>query len=89
MNSGAVRFKMGEFKVINAPGADIRNAIVPLQHGGPSDVLFKMLGLLIEAGKDVASIKDILSGDEPKGNIPAVSVLAMIEQRRRRAALVA
>lgn len=80
MNSGSVKFKLGEWKVVNSPGSDIRNAIVPLPTQGGSAVMFTLLNFLVEAGKEVASIKDVLSGETTPANTPATSMLAMIEQ---------
>lgn len=80
MHSGSVKFKMGEYKVVNAPGAKIRDAIVHLEQPGPSPVLFQLLGMLIEAGKDVARVKDILSGDAKAQTMQPTTLLALIEQ---------
>lgn len=81
MNAGAIRFQMGEYKVVNVTGGTVRENLVPLTFPGPSPVLFQLLGVLIEAGKEVAAIKDILSGDIGKNpNTPATTTLAMIEQ---------
>lgn len=80
MNSGAVRFKMGEFKVINSPGARIRDAIVPMQFKEPSTVLFSLLGLLIDASREVASIKDVLTGETVSANMSPTTLMGMIDQ---------
>lgn len=80
MHSGAVRFTPGEYKVVNAAGSVIKDNIVPLSFPGPSMVLFQLLGLLIEAGKDIAAVKDVLTGDQDKHNVPATTTLALIEQ---------
>jgi len=80
MSSGAVRFAPGEYKVVKSSSDDIRSAIVPLQFPGPSPVLFNLLGLLIDAGKDVAAVKDVLTGEQQQSNIPATTTLALIEQ---------
>lgn len=80
MHSGSLRFKMGQFNVVNAPGGAIRDSIVPMQWPGPSPVLFQLLGLLIDAGKDIASVKDILSGDANMANMQPTTVLALIDQ---------
>lgn len=80
MHTGAIRFSMGEFKPVNANGQDIRNSIVPIDFKGPSPVLFNLLGMLIEAGKEVASIKDVLSGDLSSQTMQPTTALAMIEQ---------
>lgn len=81
IKGGAHSWKPGEWKLVGASGGDIRNAVVPMTFPGADATLFELLGLLIDAGKEVASIKDILTG-ETKGssNMPATTVLALIEQ---------
>jgi chaperonin GroES len=80
MNAGAIRFVMGEYKVVNVAGGTLRENIVPMQFPGPSPVLFNLLGMLIEAGREVASIKDVLTGEQMGANTPATTTLAIIEQ---------
>lgn len=80
MHSGSVRFKKGEFKVVNIPGNKIREAIVPMEFPPPSTVLFQLLGLLIEAGKEVAAVKDVLSGEINAVTMQPTTLLALIEQ---------
>lgn len=80
MTAGAMRFQPGEYKMVNVSGGTIRDNVFQFPWPGPSPVLFQLLGLLIEAGKEVAAIKDVLVGDQPAGNAPATTVLALIEQ---------
>lgn len=80
MNAGAIRFQLGEYKTVNVTGSTLRDNIVPLDFKGPSPVLFELLGFLVEAGKEIASIKDILQGDQQQPNVPATTTLALIEQ---------
>lgn len=82
MNAGAIRFVMGEYKVVNTTGGNIRDNIVPMEWKGPSPVLFNLLGFLVEAGKEIAAVKDILTGDTGArtANTPATTTLALIEQ---------
>jgi chaperonin GroES len=77
---GVQRFAPGEWKTPNTGGSDLRNAIVPMQFPGPSPVLFQMLGLLIEAGREISSTKDIMTGDSGTKNMTATTTLALIEQ---------
>lgn len=79
MRSGETRFRPGEFKRVTVLGGSIRENVVPLDFKGPNTVLFSLLGLLIESGKEIASIKDVLTGDAPS-NAPATTTLALIEQ---------
>jgi chaperonin GroES len=74
----AIRLKMGEWRVINTNGP-LNQAVMPITYSGPSDVLFKLLGLLIEAGKDISAIKDVLTG-EVRQNMTASATMALIEQ---------
>lgn len=80
MNTGAVRFLPGEYKQVNVAGAIVKDSIVPLQFPGPSMVLFQLLGILMESGKEIASIKDVLTGEQQQHNVPATTTLALIEQ---------
>ena len=80
LKGGALSFKPGEWKRVEAAGPDLRAAIVPLPVKEPSGVLFNLLGLLVEAAKDITATKDILTGDAAGANTPVGTTLAMIEQ---------
>jgi chaperonin GroES len=80
LKGGDQRFKPGEWKQAQVPGGDVRNAVVPMTFPGPDGTLFQMLGLLIEAGKEISSTKDIMSGDPGPKNMTATATLALIEQ---------
>lgn len=80
MNAGAIRFTMGEYKTVNTTGASLRDNLVPMDFKGPSPELFKLLGFLVEAGKEIAAVKDVLTGDQKASNVPATTTLALIEQ---------
>ena len=73
-------FRPGEWKTANVPGADIRSSLVPLTFPQPSDVLFQLLGLLIDAGKQLSSTQDIMVGDTGGKAMQPTTVLALIEQ---------
>lgn len=80
LTGGTMRFVPGEYKEADATGGSLRENIVPLTFPGPNPVLFELLGLLIEAGREIASVKDVLTGDQPAANTPATTTLALIEQ---------
>lgn len=80
LKGGSAQFQPGEWKTVGTGGADIKNAIVPLTFPSPDGTLFQLLGLLIEAGKEVASVKDIMTGDTGTKNMTATTTLALIEQ---------
>lgn len=78
--SGELRFKPGEFKKVKAGGGnEIASQIYQFQFPGPSPVLFNLLGSLIEAVKDITSVKDIMTGESP-ANETATTTMARIEQ---------
>ena len=77
---GETRFQPGEWKGVNATGDDIKKQIFPLPTKEPSEVLFKLLGLLLESGKELASIAEIFTGKMPGQNTPATTTQASIEQ---------
>ena len=66
--------------VVNTPGATLRENLVPLNFPGPNAVLFQLLTFLVEAAREVASIKDVLSGEIPGANTPGILGLAVIQQ---------
>lgn len=76
---GPMRIKPFEWKQVQAYGDDLRKAIVPLPKVEPSPVLFQMLGLLIEMGREIASVKDVMTGDANR-QMTATTTLALIEQ---------
>ena len=79
VKAGALRMKPGEWRKVPAAGTDVRSAMVPATYPGPDQTLFAMLGMLIEAGKEVSSVKDIMTG-ETAHNMQPTTVMALIEQ---------
>lgn len=83
MPSGKMNFEMGEYKPVNNKGASIRDSVYTIPWPGPNQVLFELLGLLIGAGKEIASIQDVMTGDAAMANAPPTTVLALIGQGMR------
>ena len=80
MKAGALRFKLGEWKPIDSKGMAIKDALFPLPAGQPSGVLFEMAMKMLEAGEKLASNTEVMMGENPGGNTPATTTLALIEQ---------
>lgn len=83
IKGGQMSIAPGEWKFVDSTGASLRDSIFPLPVREPSTVLFQLLGLLIESGKSLANLKDVLAGNMPNANVPATTVLAMIEQGQK------
>lgn len=80
MKSGVTSVKPGEWKKVQNDGGMLKDQIVPLPVREPSSVLFSLLGMMIEAAKDITATKDILTGETQQNNQPVGTTLAMIEQ---------
>jgi hypothetical protein len=80
MQGGAVKFKPGEWKTVNNTGDDLKKGVFPLPVKEPSAVLFQLLGLLIDSGKDLSSVQDQMVGRSPGQNQPYATTEAVMEQ---------
>src|SRR6185295_14964016 len=77
---GKVQVSPGKYEVVSVTGS-IKDQIHAHQFPEPSPVLFNLLGMMIEAAKDITAVKDILTGDSgTKGVQTATTTLALIEQ---------
>jgi chaperonin GroES len=83
MKMGDAMFKPGEWKPVNATGDDIKKQIFPLPVNQPSKVLFELLGMLVQAVKELASVPEIFVGKMPGQNTPATTTMATIEQGQK------
>ena len=80
LRGGNQMFRPGEWKMTPTEGRDIRTSIVPMTYPQPDATLFQMLGMLIDAGREIASVKDVITGEAPRQNQTATATLALIEQ---------
>lgn len=81
LKSGEFKMKLGEWKVLDAAaGTNIQQNVVPLPTKEPSSVLFQLLGLLMEIGKDLTSTNDALEGKAPAQNVAATTMLTLVQQ---------
>ena len=69
----------GEFRDVDAPGGDLRNALMPLPYKGPDGTLFQLLGFVVDAGRRFAAIADMKVGDGSQAN-PVGTTMALLEQ---------
>lgn len=76
---GMKNFRLAEWKFVDSFGGNIRDSIVPLPTPDPSQTLFTLLSYLVQAGKELGSLNDILTG-ENASNIAATTYMGMAEQ---------
>jgi chaperonin GroES len=72
-----------EWKRVDSPGDDLRKNIVPFPERAPNNVMFQLLGLLIEYANRVAGTVDATVGENPGQNTPASTYQGMQEQGMR------
>lgn len=77
---GKIKFKPGHWEQLQTTGDDLRKNIYPLPIKEPSNVLFQLLGMLIQAGERLSSVKDIMVGENPGQNQPYATTVAVLEQ---------
>ena len=80
IKGGDRSFRPGEWKYANSTGDDLRKGIVPMPTRDPSQVLFSLLGMMIEAGEKLSSVTDMLMGNIPGQNTKATVAMAAIEE---------
>lgn len=80
LKKGERRIQMNRWEYVNLPGQDIRQAIVPHQFAAPSPVLFQLLGMMVDMGKQITSVQDIMTGELTAKTMQPTTLLALIEQ---------
>jgi hypothetical protein len=72
----------GEFKDVDAPGGNLRDAFFPLPYKEPSPTLLQLLGVVVQAGQRFAAIADMQIGDT-KQNAAVGTTIALLERGSR------
>lgn len=80
LKKNKIDVRMNEWMVVNTMGQKIREAIVPHEFAGPSPVLFNLLNLMVDMGKQIASVQDVLTGDVKAQTMQPTTLLALVEQ---------
>ena len=72
----------GEFRDVDAPGGNLRDAFMPLPFKEPSATLLNLMGVVVQAGQRFASIADMQVGE---GNQQAAvgTTVALLERGSR------
>jgi hypothetical protein len=82
MRDEAQSIQPGEFRDVDAPGGNLRDAFMTLPFKEPSQTLLQLMGVVVQAGQRFASIADLQVGD---GNQQAAvgTTVAMLERGSR------
>ena len=82
MRDEAQSIQPGEFRDVDAPGGNLRDAFMTLPFKEPSGTLLQLMGVVVQAGQRFASIADLQVGD---GNQQAAvgTTVAMLERGSR------
>jgi len=78
--NGRLALGPGEWKEVNVAGQTIKDNIFPLPTNAPSEVLFKLLGMIVESGNKLASVAEIFTGKMPGQNTPATTTMETVDQ---------
>ncbi len=82
MRDEAQSIQPGEFRDVDAPGGNLKDAFMMLPFKEPSQTLLQLMGVVVQAGQRFASIADLQVGD---GNQQAAvgTTVAMLERGSR------
>ena len=69
----------GEFRDVDVPSGSIRDNILPLPYKEPSQVLYQLLGTIVEEGRRFAATADMQISDL-SANTPVGTTLAVLER---------
>ena len=72
----------GEFRDVDAPGGNIRDAFMMLPYKEPSATLLQLMGVVVQAGQRFASIADLQVGEGNQGAAVGTTV-ALLERGSR------
>ena len=82
VQNDAVSLQPGEWRDVDAPGGNIKDAFMPLPYKEPSQTLLQLMSIVVQAGQRFASIADMQVGD---GNQQAAvgTTVALLERGSR------
>lgn len=83
IRGGVYTFAPNEWKRVDSPGDDLRKNVVPNPVKEPSEVMLKLLSLLIEYAERIAGTTDTMVGVSPGQNTPAETSRNTVEQGQK------
>jgi chaperonin GroES len=76
---GTLYQRPGEYQTVSAQGMDLKQAIWERTLPHPSQITYNLLELLLNAAKDISSVKDVITGNTP-ATAPVGTTLALQDQ---------
>jgi chaperonin GroES len=73
--AGTARVNLNEWTKVKTQGMSLKDAIVPFNFRGPSATALALIEFLIGMSKEVANLKDLLSGDAPQAETATTSMI--------------
>ena len=83
LKGGRLNMPPNTWTKVAVAGGTLRDNIVPLPVNQPSDVLFKLLGLLISYAEQLSSVTDTMKGENPGQNTPAYNMSEMLSEGKQ------
>ena len=80
IKSGVTERDPGSWIPLSGRGDDVRKAMVPFPQNQPSEILYKLMELLITYGERLAGSTEIMTGVSPGQNTPAETSRNTVEQ---------
>jgi hypothetical protein len=78
----AAPLQPGEFRDVDAPGGNLRDAFMTLPYKEPSGTLLQLMGIVVQAGQRFAAIADMQVGEGNQGAAVGTTV-ALLERGSR------
>jgi hypothetical protein len=83
MQQGEIEVSPGDWLPVNHAGGTLRDSMVPFPFKEPSSTLYSLLGLLMEVLRELSSVTEVMSGEQPHANMSATSILTLVEQGKK------
>jgi chaperonin GroES len=80
MKGGVFEISPGEWKFVDSTGDDIRKSFVPIPTKEPSAVLLSLMTMLINAGQQLTSVTDPMTGQSAGDRASEGTTAALIDQ---------
>jgi chaperonin GroES len=80
IRGGQYQFNQFGWNRVDSTGDDLKKSIFPMPVREPSEVLFKLLGFIVQYASRLGASTDALVGENPGQNTPAQTQQSMVEQ---------